>query len=455
MLEIPFRHFSRYSEIISILIRYGLGSFVMDQIPLPMRAGLGGLKRQYSEAELAWLGTRLREALMELGPTFIKMGQMVSNRSDILPQPIAQELTKLQDRVHPFSFTQARQVIEQSMQQRLDAVFKEFDPRPVAAASLGQVHQAVLYNGEKVAVKVQRPHVREVAEVDLEIFSFLVSQLEQRTEWGKRYPLKTIFNEFSKTLLEELDFSNEGRNTEQLAQLNKKNSAFVIPKIYWEFTNTKVLTQEYISGIPLHQIIDDRNPLSQGEEYNRSLIAKQLGQGFLQQILGDGYFHGDPHSGNILILPQGKIALIDFGVLGTLTKSMRYQLANLIAALLRGKDERLLEVISQMGIVPQQLDRAQFLRDIADLRSEYLKKSQGIIKIGGGVQGFFNLIHQHGIYLPSEFVLVGKSLLTLEGYLYRLDPEFSLIENVKPYSRKILWDRFNLIHFLKNIKLLS
>lgn len=458
MLEIPFRHFSRYSEIISILIRYGLGHFVMDQIPLPKRTGLGGSKRQYSEAELAWIGARLREALTELGPTFIKMGQMVSNRSDLIPQPIAAELTKLQDRVRPFSFVQVRQVIEQSIRKRLDTVFKEFDPRPIAAASLGQVHQAILYNGEKVAVKVQRPHVREVAEVDLEIFSFLVSQLEQRTEWGKRYPLKTIFNEFSKTLLKELDFSNEGRNTEQLAQLNRKNSTFVIPKIYWEFTNATVLTQEFISGIPLHQIIDDRNPTFQGDEYNRSLIAKQLGQGFLQQILGDGYFHGDPHPGNILILPEGKIALIDFGVLGILTKSMRYQLAKLIVALLRGKDEKLLEVISQMGIVPQQLDRAEFLKNISGLRLKYLKKSQGINgirEIGEGVKDFFNLINLYGIYLPSEFVLVGKFLLTIEGYLYRLDPEFSLIENVKPYSRKILWDRYNLIHFLKNVKIPS
>lgn len=207
MMEIPFRHFARYSEIISILIRYGLGYFVLEQIPLPKGAGLIGSKRHYSEAELTLIGVRLREALTELGPTFIKMGQLVSNRTDIIPQPVAAELTKLQDRVRPFPFVQVRQVIEQALQQRLDAAFQEFDPRPLAAASLGQVHQAVLYSGEKAAVKVQRPRVREVAEVDLEIFSFLISKFEQRTEWGKRYPLKTIFNEFSKTLLEELDFS--------------------------------------------------------------------------------------------------------------------------------------------------------------------------------------------------------------------------------------------------------
>ncbi|WP_425803917.1 ABC1 kinase family protein [Desulfitobacterium sp. Sab5] len=451
MMEIPFRHFARYSEIISILIRYGLGYFVLEQIPLPKGAGLIGSKRHYSEAELTLIGVRLREALTELGPTFIKMGQLVGNRTDIIPQPVAAELTKLQDRVRPFPFVQVRQVIEQALQQRLDAAFQEFDPRPLAAASLGQVHQAVLYSGEKAAVKVQRPRVREVAEVDLEIFSFLISKFEQRTEWGKRYPLKTIFNEFSKTLLEELDFFNEGRNTEQLARLNRKNSNFVIPKIYWEFTKATVLTQEFISGIPLHQMIDDQDLSIKGEEYDRSLIAKQLGRGLLRQILSDGYFHGDPHPGNIFILPEGKIALIDFGVLGTLTQSMRYQLAELIMALLRGKDERLFEVISQMGIVPQQIDQTQFLKDISGLRSKYLNQSQGIRGIGEGVQDFFNLIHHHGIYLPSEFILVGKTLITLEGYLYRLDPEFSLIEQVKPYSRKILWDRYNPIHFLTRI----
>jgi len=421
----------------------------MEQIPLPL-PGFGRPMHHYSEADLARIGSRLREALTELGPTFIKMGQLASNRSDLFPQPIIRELTKLQDRIRPLSFEEVRQVIENSLQQRIDAIFQEFDPVPLAAASIGQVHRAILNNGEKVAVKVQRPHIRKVAEIDLEIFKTLVVQFEQRTEWGKRYPIRTILDEFSKTLLEELNFTNEGHNTEKLAQFNKQG-VFIIPKVYWEFSNATVLTLEFISGISLYQIIEAKNSASPYVEFDLSMIAKQLSQGLLQQILVDGYFHGDPHPGNILILPEGKIALIDFGILGTITDSIRYQLTNLIDALIHGKDVRLLEVISQMGIVPESMDRAQFLEDILVLRSKHLLKSRGKKGIIEAVQDFFNIINRHGIYIPSEFVLIGKSLLTLDGILYQLDPDLSLVELVRPYSRKLLWEKYSPKHFLARI----
>lgn len=449
MLEIPFKHLTRYSEIISVFIRYGLGYWIMEQVPLPL-PGFGRSIPHYSEADLAWIGSRLREALTELGPTFIKMGQLASTRSDLIPQPIIRELTKLQDHVRPLSFGEVRQVIENSLQQRIDSNFQEFDPVPLAAASIAQVHRAILNNGEKVAVKVQRPHIREVAEIDLEIFRTLVVQFEQRTEWGKRYPTRTILDEFSKTLLEELNFVNEGQNTEKIAQFNKQG-IFIIPKVYWEFSNATVLTLEFISGVSLYQIIEAKNSSSQYLEYNLSMIASQLSQGLLQQILIDGYFHGDPHPGNILLSPEGKIALIDFGILGTLTDSMRYQLAHLIDALIRGKDVRLLEVISQMGIVPEAMDRAQFLEDILALRSKHLLKTKGKRAISEAVRDFFNIINRHGIYIPSEFVLIGKSLLTLDGILYQLDPDLSLVELVKPYSRKLLWEKYSPQHFLERI----
>lgn len=441
MLEIPLRHLARYSEIISIFIRNGLGYWVAEQIPLQLPS-FGRPNRCYSEAELALIGVRLRETLTELGPTFIKMGQLASTRSDIIPQPIIKELTRLQDRVRPFPFREVQGIIENSLQQRLNSVFREFDPKPLAAASIGQVHLAILNNGEKVAVKVQRPHIREIAQIDLEIFGTLVAQFEQRTEWGKRYPIRTLYNEFAKTLLEELDFTNEGRNMETLAQVNKSGT-FIIPKVYWEFSHAAVLTQEFIPGITLHQIIDAKNSSSDELAYNPSMIGKHLSQGLLQQILRDGKFHGDPHPGNILILPGGKMALIDFGIFGTLTDQMRYQLAGLIAALIHGKDSQLLDILSHMGIVPKNMDRTLFLKDISALRSKHLKRSLRKIEMGEAIQDFFHLINRHGIYIPSEFILVGKCILTLEGILVQLDPDLSLIEFVKPYSRRLLWEKYN------------
>ncbi|MEL1135015.1 AarF/UbiB family protein [Desulfitobacterium sp. THU1] len=436
-------HLARYSQIISVFIRYGLGYWVVEQIPLPL-PGFGGPNRNYTEAELALIGARLRGALTELGPTFIKMGQLASTRSDILPQPLVKELTKLQDQVRPFSFLEVQQVIENSLQQRMNLVFREFDPKPLAAASIGQVHQAILNSGEKVAVKVQRPRIREVAQIDLEIFGTLVAQFEQKTEWEKLYPIRTLYNEFSKTLLEELDFTNEGRNMETLAQV-KKRSAFIIPKVYWEFSHSNVLTQEFIPGIPLYQIITDlsrpKTPTAEKLEYNHSLIAKHLSQGLLQQILRDGKFHGDPHPGNILILPQGEIALIDFGIFGTLTDQNRSELTAIVAALIRGKDQKLLDILSRIGIVPENIDQTQFLQDISALRTKHLKRDLKKIEMGVAIQDFFYLINRHGIYIPSQFILVGKCILTLEGILVQLDPGLSLVELLKPYSRKFLWKK--------------
>lgn len=438
MFGIPMSHLARYSQIISVFIRYGLGYWVVEQIPLPL-PGFGGPNRNYTEAELALIGARLRGALTELGPTFIKMGQLASTRSDIIPQPLVKELTKLQDQVRPFSFPEVQQVIENSLQQQMNLVFREFDPKPLAAASIGQVHQAILNTGEKVAVKVQRPHIREVAQIDLEIFGTLVAQFEQKTEWGKLYPIRTLYNEFSKTLLEELDFKNEGRNMETLAQVNKRGS-FIIPKVYWEFSHSNVLTQEFIPGIPLYQIIEARNSSTGNLDYNHSLIAKHLSQGLLQQILRDGKFHGDPHPGNILILPRGEIALIDFGIFGTLTDQNRSELIAIVAALIRGKDKKLLDILSRIGIMPENIDQVQFLQDISALRSKHFRGAKKI-EMGVAIQDFFYLINRHGIYIPSQFILVGKCLLILEGIIVQLDPGLSLVKLLKPYSRKLLWKK--------------
>jgi len=294
MIEVPARHFARYYEILSVLIRHGLGYMLFSGNLMPMQ-----------EENFALVGVHLRNALAELGPAFIKMGQIASTRSDLLPQPIVQELAKLQDRVSPLSFGVVRGVVEESLQTRLESAYQEFDPVPLAAASIGQVHQAVLHNGERVAVKVQRPHLRETVKTDLEIFQIFVNQIEQRTQWGKRYPIRMLLEEFSNTIMGELDFLNEGRNAEIIDKLNKKNSHIMIPKIYWEFTQPSVLTMEYISGIPLHQIIG-----SQETAYDVHRIADRLSKALLQQILLGGCFHGDPHTGNILILPGKKIALL-------------------------------------------------------------------------------------------------------------------------------------------------
>lgn len=346
MFGIPLKHFGRYQEILSVFVRHGLGCFFIPS---------------YGQQEnLELIGTHLRGAFTELGPTFVKVGQLASTRSDILPRPIISELAKLQDRVRPLSFENVRQLIEGALQVRLESVFSEFDPKPLAAASIGQVHRAVLKSGERVGVKVQRPYIREVVQTDLEIFSTLVTLIEQKTDWGRRFPLRMLLGEFGKTILEELDFLNEGRNAEKIANFNTKNKCILIPKIYWEFSRSTVLTLEYFEGIPLSQLLESSNSAYDTLSYNPLQIAEGLSQGLLQQILLDGCFHGDPHPGNILILPEGKIALVDFGITGSQTPVMRNQLAALFTAIVQGNDDQILRIISQMGVVPEDIDRVSF-----------------------------------------------------------------------------------------------
>lgn len=352
MFEIPARHLTRYYEIFSVLIRHGLGYMFFT-----------GNSRSMQEGNLAIVGAHLRNAFTELGPAFIKVGQLASTRSDLLPQPIAQELAKLQDRVRPLSFGVVRRVIEESLQSRLESNYQEFNPVPVAAASIGQVHYAVLKNGKRVAVKVQRPLLREIIKTDLEIFQILVTHIERKTEWGKRYPVRLLLEEFSNTIYKELDFVKEGQNAEKLAKLSKKNPNIVIPKIYWEFSHPLVLTQEYIAGTPLHQVINSKDAT-----YDAHKIADRLSKLLLHEILVEGCFHADPHPGNVLILPGEKIALIDFGITGHLSSTMRTHILTLISALIRGDDTVILRTLSKMGIVPESVDRVAFQADISALR---------------------------------------------------------------------------------------
>jgi len=435
MFGIPARHFARYNEILSVLFRHGLGYMLISGNLLPMQ-----------EKDLAIVGVHLRNAFAELGPAFVKIGQLASTRSDLLPQPIVQELAKLQDRVRPLPFGLIRRVVEESLQSRLESAYQEFDPLPLAAASIGQVHKAVLNNGKRVAVKVQRPFLRESVKTDLEIFQILVNQIEQRTQWGKRYPIRMLIEEFSDTIQKELDFLNEGRNAEKLASLNKKNSNILIPRIYRELTYPSVLTMEYISGIPLHQIIG-----SEETSYNVHRIADRLSNALLQQILLEGCFHADPHPGNILVLPGEKIAFIDFGITGHLTPTIRAQILSLTTALIRGKDALILKTLSQMGIVPEHVDRLAFQADISALRYKHMNVSSRNFAMGESIQDFFDIIFRHGIHIPSEFILVGKSLMTLEGVLNALDPTLSLVEQAKPFSRRFIWTRFGLKNLFQKI----
>ncbi|AIE61642.1 ABC1 kinase family protein [Bacillus methanolicus] len=438
MLGRRMKHAQRYQEIINAFLRNGLGYIVKDLglsevLPIP-------IKKVNANADLnpRRIGGRVRSCLQELGPTFIKMGQIASTRRDLIPEYITQELEKLQDRVPPFSFDQVRQIIEEELGESIETIFDEFHETPLAAASIGQVHYARLYSKESVAVKIQRPNIRNVIETDLEILEDLARLMELRMDWAKRCQLRDMIEEFAKSLRTELDYRTEGRNAEKIANQFTGNSTICIPKIYWDYSTKKVLTMGYIEGVRVNDL------KKMGEKgYNRKVIAERLAQSFFHQILIEGFFHGDPHPGNVLVLPGEVIALLDFGMMGRLNHDMKYQFASLVISLKRGNTDGIIKVVSRMGLIPEDIDMELLRQDIDDLKDKYYDVPLSQISIGEAINDLFTVAFHHRIRIPADLTILGKSLLTLEGVVESLDPEFSIMNVAEPFGERLMKDRFH------------
>ncbi|OEH54438.1 ABC transporter [Oceanobacillus sp. E9] len=428
----------RYREIVVAFSRNGFGYFVRELglhkiTSLPKRLYEQGDKEVHNKTT----GERIRLFLEELGPTFIKLGQIASTRQDLIPKNIIEELEKLQDQVAPFSFSDVQEIIGRELQEPINAVFKSFDEHPIAAASIGQVHYGVLQSGQEVAVKIQRPNLEEKVHTDLEILMSIAKLAESRLEWAKKYQLSAIIKEFSNSLIAELDYTLEGRNAHRIAQQFKKHEDVVVPDVYWNLTTEKVLTMEYIKGIKL-----DENKKLVREGYNPQLIAEKLIQKQFQQILIDGFFHADPHPGNVMILPNHKILFMDFGMVGRLTSSMKDHLSSLIVAIMRQNTKSIIKAIYRMGIVSENVDADYMYADIDDLRDKYYDIPFSQVSIGEAINDLFRVATTHGIRIPTDLSLVGKSLLTLEGTVERLDPDISIVKIAEPFGKRLLKEKY-------------
>ncbi|GLO65750.1 MULTISPECIES: AarF/ABC1/UbiB kinase family protein [Oceanobacillus] len=428
----------RYREIVVAFSRNGFGYFVRELglhkiTSLPKRLFEQGDKEVHNKTT----GERIRLFLEELGPTFIKLGQIASTRQDLIPKNIIEELEKLQDQVAPFSFSDVQEIIGRELQEPINAVFKSFDEHPIAAASIGQVHYGVLQSGQEVAVKIQRPNLEEKVHTDLEILMSIAKLAESRLEWAKKYQLSAIIKEFSNSLIAELDYTLEGRNAHRIAQQFKKHEDVVVPDVYWNLTTEKVLTMEYIKGIKL-----DENKKLVREGYNPQLIAEKLIQKQFQQILIDGFFHADPHPGNVMILPNHKILFMDFGMVGRLTSSMKDHLSSLIVAIMRQNTKSIIKAIYRMGIVSENVDADYMYADIDDLRDKYYDIPFSQVSIGEAINDLFRVATTHGIRIPTDLSLVGKSLLTLEGTVERLDPDISIVKIAEPFGKRLLKEKY-------------
>ncbi|MEH7275460.1 ABC1 kinase family protein [Neobacillus vireti] len=438
MIKKKIRHIQRYRDIVYAFTKHGFG-FIMkelgliDLLSVPKRVFVEGNKSLNSRTT----GERIRLFLEELGPTFVKIGQIASTRPDVIPAEILQELVKLQDRVSIFSFDEVKRILELELADTLENSFAEFCETPLAAASIGQVHYAVLLSVEPVAIKIQRPNIMGVIETDLEIMQDLARLAESRIDWVERYQIRTIIEELSKSLREELDYENEGRNTEKISKQFKEDPKVHIPKVYWEYTTKKILTMEFIDGIKLNEV-----EKLEEEGFDTKVLGEKVVNAIFHQILIDGFFHGDPHPGNIVALPGQVIAFMDFGMVGRITPDMRSHIASFVIALMRKNTSEVVKAITNMGLVPDDVNVKQLHSDIDKLREKYLDVPFSQMSVGMAVNELFSVAYRHKIQIPTDLTILGKTLLTLEGTVEKLNHEISILAVAEPFGRQLLIDRF-------------
>lgn len=425
------KNIRRKAEIAKVLAKHGFG-LIVDLAGLgrfvPFHWGILGHKRKevpYTAPE------HLRMIFEELGPTFIKLGQILSTRPDLLPEEYTSELMKLQDRIPPCPASQIRDVIEEQLGCRVSDIFSKFEDAPLASASIGQVHRAVLKNGREVVVKVQKPGVEKRIKEDLEILEEVIDRLKDHWEPAKRWNLDGLLEEFSYTIRNELDYIREGRNAETFRKNFQRDDSLYVPEVLWEYTRQKVLVMEEVKGVKISEIKSMK-----GLGLDPSLIARKGAEIYMHMFFRDGFFHGDPHPGNFVILPDGRIALLDFGMVGVMDDLMRMNFIQLMYGIVKGDMSLVMDALRDLGIQGDPKKETMLRKELELLFSYYLLQPVNELRLSRIVNETFRVIHRYNISLPSDLFLLMKTIGMAEGLLSSLDPDFRMITVVEPYIRR-------------------
>lgn len=424
----------RYREILKTLVRNGFGWVVQGIGLSSLLTGRFSWRKQ--SPQTVSLPERIRITLEQLGPTFVKLGQVASLRPDILPAELIAELEKLQDQATPVESADIIKVIENELGQPIQHVFREFDSNPIGAASIGQVHRAVLQSGEIVAVKVQRPGIQQMVTTDLEILMSLARLAERRFEWAARYHVTDIVLEFTQTVGNELDYTHEGQHADRMAKLFSDDPEVLIPKVYWNWTTPRILVMQHMNGVRLNEF-DPHHIQSEA----RHTVAHRIATTVLSQLLVHGFFHADPHPGNLMVQPDLRIVWLDFGMVGRLSQPRQQQLALLIIGMMRRNTNTVMRTLYAMDVLPEGVDRTALWLDLEELREKYHEVPLSEVHMGQAINDIFSVAYRHGVRLPSDLALVGKTLITLEGVVESLNPEFSMMTVARPFGRRLLRDR--------------
>jgi len=442
-----YRNANRWREILSILSKYGLADWLSR---FEFNLGKNWLKNRSGQVLAnASRESRIRLAMEELGPTFIKLGQIMSTRPDVVGGELADELEKLQTCVPADSYKLVAELIQEELGQPVEDVFAEFATEPVASASIGQVHRARLYSGEEVAVKVQHHEIQQQVRVDLDILAGLAQLADHLPELRPYRPPATVA-EFQRALRRELDFTRERRHLEQFGLAFEGNSQVKIPLVYAEHCTDRVLVMEWLEGTPIAEPTRIR-----AAGFDLGAITRAGAEMYLEMIFRHGLYHADPHPGNLLVMPDGAIGLLDFGMVVRIEESLREDIEDMLLAIVEQDGPRLVAVVMRVGAVPIGLDETSLSLDLSDFVAHYAHQSVDQFELAAALTEMFALMRRYEIVLPSAMALLLKVLVMLEGTAQKLEPDFSLMEVMEPFQRKIISQRMSPKRQLRKAKRLA
>ena len=425
----------RYRKIVTVLRRHGVGIAANGMGVgrfFPFDGGwIGHAKRDAPSSS----AEHLRLAMEELGTTAIKIGQILSTRSDLIPREFAAELAKLRDNVPPVPTVLLIETIEQACRCPLSELFSTFNHEPLAAASIGQVHRAMLHDGTEVVVKVRKPGVVETVTEDLSILRDMARRFSGLEGLGGT-DLVAIVDEFSRTLRAELDYVREGRNADRIRSILSDDDPVVVPRIHWEYTSEAVLVMDFVEGQRLQEAIENRDPATLKQ------LARDAAASFMKQIFESGFFHADPHQGNIIVRDDGKIALLDFGMTGTLDEELTLHLTECLAALVSQDAAGLTDAFEDLGILSEPSKRGDVKRDLRFVLEQYHGLDSENLDISSFIQDLFGIARRHRLSIPADVVMVLKTITMIDGVCRELDPQFNVTVIAEPFVRRAMRRRY-------------
>lgn len=437
----------RVNELAAIMLKYGFGDVIRRlDLVVPMEAA-GKLVRQSITREFLTMkpGERLRHALEEMGPTFVKLGQILATRVDLFPPEWIQEFEKLQDKAREIPFAELQPLVEKSLGKPLTKVFASVDPVPLGVASIGQVHRAVTRKGDQVILKIQKPGIQEKISADLRLLDMLAKLAADNSVELRRYRPVDLVREFDRSLHRELDFTIEARSADRIRSNMRGIPWLTIPKVYWEYTSPCLSVQQYIDGIPARQLdrIEDAG-------LDRVLLARRGAMVAWKMALEDGFFHADPHPGNFLVLPGNRIAMLDFGMVGKLSHGRQEQMVQIMKSVVMEDPATCAAVLASWS-EGQPVKTEQLMADIEDVISAYYGVPLAELNIAALLADITALLRNYDLILPSDIALLLKAIITLEGFGRLMNPSFDLMSEAEPLVKRMMRKRYSPTRLARNL----